>query len=93
MNQFHYFSDLEHAKWYVPPALTGLRITKESLDSRFELRYEIQQWINANCQSNVWILGNVAMKNKIIAIWFENPDEEALFKLTWSEDIQILNSI
>ena len=37
MNKFHYFSDFEHARWYVPPAIAGLRITKSTLDSKFEM--------------------------------------------------------
>lgn len=91
MNKFHYFSDFEHARWYVPPAIAGLRITKSTLDSKFELKYEIQKWVNTHCQANVWVLGNLSRMDKIIAIWFENPEDETLFKLTWADDIQILS--
>lgn len=93
MNKFYCFNDLEVAKWYIPPTIEGIRITKESLNSKFELRHEIQQWVNKNCQERVWVLNNLTHVEKIIAVWFENNEDKTLFMLTWSNDIEVLNLI
>lgn len=84
---------MEVAKWYIPPTIEGIRITQESLDSKFELRYEIQQWVNKNCQERVWVLNNLTHMEKIIAVWFENNEDKTLFMLTWSNDIEVRNLI
>jgi hypothetical protein len=93
MNKLYIFQEYEVAKWYVDPTAQGIGITKKSLDTKFDLRYEIQQWINKNCQGNVWILNNLEHSNTLIAVWFEHNHDKTLFVLTWSDDIEIIHSI